>query len=204
MAEISEPRLLLSMDGARLEDFFPLLRQGFAVQARVGCSLEDLLCRQWGIAPDYVAQRITTIFLNCRAIDDVKTALVREGAAIALSGAMPGLVGATMRRGGYYAAMRGAMTHQEAAQGEGEGCGRVGLKLFNLLMAELGPAFLLRGILLPSNVLGDFLAGQSPEFWAGCRHVRLDGEPVDPGPMPVGERLPTGTRLVELSVTFKE
>jgi len=204
MAEISEPRLLLNMDGARLGDFFPLLRQGFAVQARVGCSLEDLLCRQWGIAPDYVENRITTIFLNYRAIDDVKTALVREGAAIALSGAMPGLVGATMRRGGYYAAMRGAMTHQEAAQGEGEGGGRVGLKLFNLLMAELGPAFLRRGILLPSNALGDFLAGQPPEFWAGCRQARLDGEPVDPGPLAVGERLPAGTRLVELSVTFKE
>jgi len=204
MAEMPEPRLVLTMDGARLEDFFQLLRQGFSVKAQVGCSLEELLCRQWGIAPDYVANRITTIFLNYRAIDDVKSALVRAGAAIALSGAMPGLVGATMRRGGYYAAMRGAMTHQESAPGEGEETGSVGLKLFNLLVAELGPGFLRRGILLPFKELSDFLAGQPPEFWAGCRQARLDGESVNLRHLAEGEWLPPGTRRVELSVIFQE
>jgi len=204
MAETHPPRLVLTMDSARLGAFFPLLRQGFSVEARVGCPLEDILCRQWGIDPDYVAQRITTIFLNSRAIDDVKSALVRGGAAIALSGAMPGLVGATMRRGGYYAAMRGAMTHQESMQWEGEDFGRIRVKLFNLVVAELGPGFLRRGILLPSNELGEFLAGQPPQFWAGCRQARLDGEPVEPETLAVGKRLPSAPRFVELSVIFKE
>jgi len=204
MAETHPPRLVLTMDSARLVDFFPLLRHGFSVEAGVGCTLEDILCRQWGIDPDYVVQRITTIFLNYRAVDDVKTALVRGGSVIALSGAMPGLVGATMRRGGYYAAMRGAMTHQDSAQGECGEDGRVVVKLFNLVTAELGPGFLRRGILLPSNELEEFLAGQPLQFWAGLRQARLDDAPVELGTPAVGGLLPADARLVELSVTFKE
>jgi len=204
MVEMPPLRLVLTMDGARLVDFFPLLRQGFSIEARAGCSLEDLLCRQWGISPDYVRSRITTIFLNSRAIDDVKTALVRNGSTIALSGAMPGLVGATMRRGGHYAAMRGAMTHQESGLAERDDSGWVRVKLFNLLMAELGPGFLQQGILLTSRDLIEFLAAQQKEFHEGCRQARLDGEPVDPHLLTEGGLLPPVGRLVELSVIFKE
>ena len=89
--------------------FFPLLQQGFTVRARTGCSIRELLCGQFGIDPDYLKQRITTIFLNGKAIDDPESSRVADGATLALSAAMPGLVGATMRRGGYYAAMRGAI-----------------------------------------------------------------------------------------------
>ena len=90
------------MDNGRIVEFTALLQQGFGVLARLGCSLEELLCNQWGIDRDYVTSRITTIFMNNRAIDDIATSIVRAGAVIALSGAMPGLVGATMRRGGFY------------------------------------------------------------------------------------------------------
>src|SRR5512141_169430 len=97
----SSHTLQVSCDPDRLAAFYPLLQSGVVVRCRVGCTLGDLLSLQWGIAPEYVARRVTTVFLNSRAIDDVSTALVTAGATIALSGAMPGLVGATMRRGGY-------------------------------------------------------------------------------------------------------
>jgi hypothetical protein len=62
---------------------------------------------------------------------------------------MPGLVGATLRRGGYYAAMRAAITQgAERASEIGPGGILVRVKLFNLLVPELGPVLLARGVVL--------------------------------------------------------
>lgn len=159
--------------------FFLRLQQGFGVRARVGCSIQELLCEQFGLDATYLKQRITTIFLNGKAIDDLETSRVHDGATLALSAAMPGLVGATMRRGGFYAAMRGAMTYNEAAQEAEEKFGIVRIKLFNLLLAELGPGFLRQGMVLPADELAALLAGLEPSFWSHCRQLLRDGEPVE-------------------------
>ncbi len=128
-----------------LRIFFPLLQQGVEVEVETGCTLKQLLIEQFGIPADYIASRITTLFLNNRAVDDAATAMVHDGAVLALSGAMPGLVGATMRSGGFYAAMRGAMTYHNEAELPTHRQGRIRLKLFNLLLDELGPRVLGRG-----------------------------------------------------------
>ncbi len=188
----------------QLSSFFPLLQQGFNVRARVGCGIRELLCSQFGIDPDYLKQRITTIFLNGRPVDDSEASRVADGATLALSAAMPGLVGATMRRGGYYAAMRGAITHHESADGAEEKYGNIRIKLFNLLMAELGPGFLRQGIIVPPVVLVDFLAAQAPDFWEGWREILLNGKPVAPGILNSRAWLAQGEEAIELSVTFEE
>jgi len=141
----------------RMSAFFPLLQEGVWVVCRVGATLENLLVDQWGIETDYVAGRITTMFLNSRAVDDIASSVVHGGSVIALSGAMPGLVGATMRCGGFYAAMRGAMTFRQDDLGRGSGIDRVRVKLFNLLLKELGPGFLARGIVVTATELSAFL-----------------------------------------------
>lgn len=161
--------------------FFPLLQQGVTLRARVGFSVREILCDQFGIRPDYLSRRITTIFLNARAIDDPASSRVAAGATLALSAAMPGLVGATMRCGGYYAAMRSDITHRDFVDEAGQENGTIRIKLFNLLMAELGPGFLLRGILLPARELAELLAAQPQDFWSGCRSVLLEGRPAEPG-----------------------
>jgi hypothetical protein len=176
MAEPVEIQLKLTMAAGRLMDFSALLQQGFGVQARTGCSLQELLCSQWGIDPGYVASRITTIFLNSRATDDIATAIVRNGSVIALSGAMPGLVGATMRRGGYYSAMRGAMTYHDDSPDSAQQTSEVKVKLFNLLLPELGPSFLRRGIILTGEQLGAFFRDRGTEFWSGCLLIRKDSD----------------------------
>ena len=159
-----------------LRFFFPLLQSGVETEVRVGCTIKQLLTEQFGIAADYLASRITTVFLNHKAVDKVETAVVRDGAVLALSGAMPGLVGATMRTGGYYSAMRGSMTYTDQGQIPKEHLGRIQLKLFNLLLEELGPRVLLRGILFSGNRLKEFIALLPEEFrWRGCQ---LDGRPV--------------------------
>ena len=159
-----------------LSIFFPLLMAGVEVGVETGCSVKALLTEQFGISADYLSSRITTIFLNSKAVDNTATALIHDGAILALSGAMPGLVGATMRSGGYYAAMRGAMTYREEGEETGTRAGRIRLKLFNLLLEELGPRVLRRGILLSAERLQEFLTAQPDTFRPlGCW---VEGRPV--------------------------
>lgn len=166
--------LELQLPPELLNIFFPLLMEGVEVEIETGASVKKLLIEQFGISADYISSRITTLFLNSRAVDDAATALVQDGATLALSGAMPGLVGATMRSGGFYAAMRGAMTYQNDTDIPLAKQGRIKLKLFNLLLDELGPRVLTRGILLPAEGLRRFLSAQPPGFRPlSCR---MDGQ----------------------------
>jgi hypothetical protein len=156
----TENSVAIEIPGVLLSNFFPLFQQGVVIEAEVGCTIKQMLTVQFGISAEYLAQRITTIFLNSKAVDDASTAVVSNDSVLALSGAMPGLVGATMRSGGYYAAMRGAMTHKNKEVVAVEKQGRIKIKLFNLLLPELGGKILLHGVYLTGqevlNLLDDF------------------------------------------------
>lgn len=143
----------------------PLFQQGIRVRVAAGTSVRDFLVDGLGVDPEYVRSRITTVFLNGSVVDDMDTARLHEGSRLALSAAMPGLVGATLRKGGYYAAMRAAIT-LTAERGPATGDGtvvQVSVKLFNLLIGELGPALLAHGFALAPaeavELLGEQVAG---------------------------------------------
>jgi hypothetical protein len=156
----AENSIAIDIPSVLLSNFFPLFQQGVVIEAEVGCTIKQMLTVQFGISAEYLAKRITTIFLNSKAVDDASTAVVSNDSVLALSGAMPGLVGATMRSGGYYAAMRGAMTHKNKEVVAVEKQGRIKIKLFNLLLPELGAKILLHGVYLTGqevlNLLDDF------------------------------------------------
>lgn len=139
--------------------FHPLFQAGVGVSIQTGSSLEDLLCCQWDIDRDYVMHRISTLFLDYKPVDDLPSAVVHNGATLALSGAMPGLIGATMRRGGILASFRNGITYCETFEDDEDGSGRITLKLFNLLIDELGPQFLARGIWVPRTRLTELFPG---------------------------------------------
>ena len=194
--------LTLILEPELLPEFNPFLQQGFQVAVRVGCSVRELLCDQLGIAEEYVTGRITTVFQDNRAIDDLDAAIVRDGSRVTLSATLPGLVGATMRRGGFYAAMRDTITHRETGGYGRRELGTIRMKLFNLLLAELGPAFLQRGIGVAAAELTDFLARRPATFWQGCREALLNGAPLEPERLKAGEALP-GEGTIWLSVAFE-
>jgi hypothetical protein len=160
--------------------FFPLLQLGVMVRSRVGCSVMTFLSEEMEISRETI-EKIQSIFLDGSPVDDLESAMVKDGSVLALSAAMPGLVGATLRRGGAYSSFRSGITYHETGGHCASGEGFVRIKLFNLLMAELGPGLLKKGIFVESSLLMDFLRGQSEDFWSGCRQSILDGEPVDPG-----------------------
>ena len=159
--------------------FFKLLQQGFRVKARVGCSIKTLLCRQLGLSPEYLEERIQTIFLDGRPVDDVNSAIIEHGSTLALSAAMPGLAGATLRKGGLYASMRSQITYREATTSKPLEEGTILLKLFNLPLRELGPTFLKRGVGIKGKDLSDFFERQPDDFWAGCHMAQLGGKDLD-------------------------
>ena len=174
--------LALQLSADRLSTFFPLLQKGVTVPATVGCTLKSLLCDQFAIPADYVTDRITTIFLDNSPVDDLDRTIIQDGSRVTLSAAMPGLVGATMRRGGFYAALRQGISHVlDSVDAAGEG-GTVRIKLFNLLLAELGPLILARGLILERGEMSDLLKG-------------LPGQPADS---------PACTSRVFLTVLFSQ
>ncbi|WP_373499218.1 hypothetical protein [Desulfococcus sp.] len=167
MTESSIPRIHVSPDTAT--ELAPLFQKGIRVSVETGCTIRSLLQDQWAIPPDYITGRISTMFLNGKPLDDMDEARVRDGDVLALSSAMPGLVGAVMRRGGFYASLRGGITYHEAAAEAGVLRGTITVKLFNLLIRELGPGFLAHGFRasrrdLPDGVLP---ADDSPQAHNG-------------------------------------
>ena len=196
------PDLRLTMKPDRIREFYPILQQGFRVTARVGCTLRKLLSEQFALGSDYVAERITTIFLNGKATDDLDDAVVRDGSTVALSAAMPGLVGATMRRGGYYSAMRSSITHTDDRRSGEDRIGTVRIKLFNILLAELGPDFLGRGAVVTASDMTEFLGSRDEQFWQGCTEAFLNGTQVEPASLSGGA--PFGScGTVRLTVNFR-
>jgi hypothetical protein len=173
----------LVVDRSILPDFFGLLQDGFFLNVYLQESIEDVLSEQLELPRTYVRERISTVFLDGKPVDDIDSAIIGEGSTLALSSAMPGLIGAAMRRKGFYASVRGNITHKQ--EGHQPHCrpekeGFIRIKLFNLVMSEMGPLFLRRGIYVQSDELVKLLAARSDHLATGCKEALLDGQPVNP------------------------
>jgi hypothetical protein len=139
-------RVSLSVKADRVSCFFPLLQKGFSLDVPLGRPIRSLLRDELGLSDEYIETRIQTVFLDGRPVDDIDTALVRDGSTLALAPAMPGLMGAMLRRGGHLAVMRSGITHRADSIAQGSGDGRIVVKLFGMALQELGPKLLARGI----------------------------------------------------------
>ena len=171
--------LCMTVESDRISGFFQLLGRGFTINARVGCTVMEFLCSLPDLNFAYIEQRIQTIFLNGKAVDDLNHAVISEGATLALSAAMPGLAGAILRRGGSYASMRQQISYKTEHIPDSAEKGNVMLKLFNLVARDLGSIFLNHGICVSGEYLADFLRKMPEDFWSGCREVKKDGQALD-------------------------
>ncbi len=174
-----EKSLSLTLNPDLLYLFSPLLQQGVIIKTEVGCSIKNFLSRDLGITPEYMENRIQTVFLDGKAVDDLDSAIIHEGSTLALSGALPGLVGATLRRGGTYASLRQAITLSKEKEAIPQKEGRVVVKLFNLLVPELGPHLLARGVWISGEALDKFLKENGVGFRTGCQTIQADGQDLD-------------------------
>jgi hypothetical protein len=168
----------LTLDSPTIHSLSSLFQHGVMVKADVNCSIRTMLCEQVGLSPQYVEDRIKTIFLDGKPVDDIDSAVIRNGSTLALSAAMPGLVGATLRRGGHLAPLRSQIAYREEKKVASRREGIVVLKLFNLLMGELGPNLLKRGVIVRREDLKSLFESLPENFWAGCKKAQVNGREI--------------------------
>jgi hypothetical protein len=159
--------------------FLKLTERGFKLQIKTRLTIRELLCQHLSISADYVDNRIQTIFLDGKPVDDVDTASVENGSKLALSAAMPGLVGITLRKGGFYAAFRERISYTKTENSTFKGVGEISLKLFNMVAKELGPELLSMGILVEGDTFQNFLLRNSEDLIDGCISIHLNDEETD-------------------------
>jgi hypothetical protein len=160
-------------------DLATLLQAGFRLEALVGCTLREFLCIEMEICGDYANKRIQTIFIDGKAVDDFDTAHVVVGTSLALSGAMPGLVGAVMRRGGTLGGLRDSITYRHLDELRADNVqGVVAIRLYNFIAEELAHIFLRRGIMVEPAKVRAFLA-RRPDVRSGLRLGLPPGKPEE-------------------------
>lgn len=174
-ASDSEIQLVrLDVEAPLISRFLKLIEHGFELKVKTGLSVRELLCGQLDVSDDYLDNRIQTIFLDGKAVDDADAAWVHEGSRLALSAAMPGLVGATFRKGGRYASFRSSISYSKTKTAGVRGEGKITLKLFNMVARELGPEFLRKGVIIEGNTFQNFVRDNLEDLKAACSSIHLN------------------------------
>jgi hypothetical protein len=174
------PVLELTTPSEPIASFRPLLEQGFLIQIEDHQTVQHTLCRQLGVAEKYLRDRVQTVFLNGKAVDDETTAVVRDGDRLALSASMPGLVGATMRKGGFFSGLRAAISHRESSETAASKSNAViTIKLFNMIATEIGGVFLRKGILLKGDQFQAWWGGVEDDLRGQIGSAAIDGQALE-------------------------
>jgi hypothetical protein len=195
--------LLFFISPPALPWFNEILQRGFFLINPVGISIEEFLTRQIGLSREYIGHKISAIFLDGKIVHDIGSAIIKEGSVLALSSALPGFVGATLRSASSYESFSEFSSSSEINAPDRRESGVFCVKLFNLPMCELGPSFLKRGILLRSASIEGFLKTQLDTFWKNCRKILLDGKKIDPGSLNA-EKLSDRYEWLRLSIHLPE
>lgn len=170
---------LVLQGGDVLGALFPWFQSGVWIIVPPRTTVADLLTHQWGLDRETVEKHVGTVFLNGIPVDDVASTFLSDGDVLALSGPMPGLAGAILRKNSPLAGLRhGQKPRMEAASAEGSAPVGLRVKLFNRLIGDLGPVLLQKGILLERDQ-----AVQCLKDWRGSERKKperswLDGKEV--------------------------
>lgn len=170
----------VGLDHAEPGCFAGLLQSGFFLATGDTCTVRAFLLGIMGLDDNYILTRLQTVFLNGLAVDDLDAAMVRPGSRLALSAALPGLVGATMRRGGVFASLRQGVTHIPEHDAPSSGPFLAEVRLFNQIGDDLAARMLAQGVYVRAGKLLEFLKTRPPQFWDGVRSLTLGPDALDP------------------------
>ena len=174
-----DTRLIITAAEAFIPKYFRIIQSGFSVKAVTGVTIKTFLCGQLGLSEDYFEERIQTLFLDSKPVDDVETACIKDGSRLALSAAMPGVAGALFRKGGRYSTMRKGISYNSQDVISDEKSGWVTIKLFNLVLKELGPFFLSKGVWLAGKAVKDFFNQPPQSLLGNILKVELNGNAIE-------------------------
>ncbi|MBN2041279.1 MAG: hypothetical protein JW864_14660 [Spirochaetes bacterium] len=149
------------------------------MKIRTGESIREVLCNQFNLPADYVENKISTIFLDGKPIDDIDSSHISDKATLSLSAAMPGLVGATMRRSGFYASLRNTISYSEDNNKRRNTDGMIRIKLFNSIIKEIGGNLLQEGIYISHEDLNLLITNKNYDFMQYCIKIYLNKNEID-------------------------
>ena len=168
-------RISITLYADGMSVLFPMLQHGITIRTEVGCTLETFLAAVFNVTTGYVNRRMQIVLLDGKAVDRLDSAIIMDGATLALSSAMPGLAGAILRSGGHLAPLRKGITHEGTAIESSPHRGTVSIKLFNILIKELGFPLLENGICVRGSYLKTILENLSKHLAESCTGVAVDG-----------------------------
>ena len=172
------PSLKISLDIENVSRFTSLLQSGIGLESSTGTSLGVFLSNLPNFEPEYISDRVQTIFFDGNAVDDLEKHLSEPNHVVALSAAMPGLAGAIFRRNSLCAALRTNASSTHTDHSSTRPC-IVTLKLFNHIALEKGGALLEKGGLFSGSSLIDFFH-QRPALLLCIASFTMNNIPVPP------------------------
>lgn len=129
--------------------FSEIFQKGVFLKTQcIGNAIEAFLKNELQLTDYYITNRLGTIFLDNKPIDDLKSGILRHYSKVALSSAMPGLVGAIMRQGSPLADMREGISYKSSESFTIFEEGFITVKLFNLVIYDIGKEILKKGIII--------------------------------------------------------
>ncbi len=158
-----------------------LMRSGIFIPVNRSCTLRHFLEDILGFPRDYVENRIQTILLNGLAADGLDASRLSAQTRLALSAAMPGLAGATLRRDGGFKNLRRDISLNDAGAAQApdeEKAFWVELRLFNDIAAEQAAHLFKRGFAVPAAGLAAGLRGRAGPLPANAPAPPENTEPV--------------------------
>ena len=170
-------------------------QKGVQMEVEVGNDLMTLLTEDLCLSEEGIA-KIQTIFWQSKPVDDVAACIIHNDGVLALSAALPGLVGACLRRGGAWSALRDSISHQYDGAENGKRRGIITVKLFNFMLTEVGPLLLQRGILIDTAQIKDILA--EPSVRTNLNQIQLTDREIEIEEL---ERILIENHSLELTVT---
>lgn len=182
MKENSPINLEITIDKSNLDSFWAILSSGIHTRVNRGDTVFDFLMNTIGPNEQFIEENIQTIFLNNKVVDDIKKAQLNPDAVLALSAAMPGLVGATLRTSGPLKAFRDEISYhnKEIKPQTEQQSFIITIKLFNLVTKQIGDLFLKNGIILSGMELKEYILNENVDFWDECITIKINNETVKP------------------------
>jgi hypothetical protein len=154
-----------------------VLQMGFYLQVPAGSTVAAVLGIA-GFSRNYLQDRVKTIFLDGVAVDDLETETIKRNSIIALSAAMPGLVGAIFRKDSPMSGLRSRVEKRADAGFIQDANELVLLKMFNIIAEEMGPELLRNGVTVAAKALESYLKSKRELLEKTIMEAKLDGKPL--------------------------
>ncbi len=159
-----------AIDSRVVQDLLYVMQSGIYVPCAQTVSVEGFLLHNLGLDAVLLATQVQTVMLNSRVVDRMHEAMLVPGSRLALSAAMPGLVGATLRSGGLLANLRSGITFTAAGGAAAPSAEPFvfELHLYNSLIPLLAPLLCAYGFFALKSKIGPVaqtLLREIPESW---------------------------------------